>query len=117
MHQLAAVTRVNAMQRPERWIVEVRYLGESSRSNVENPEGSADRSDRSRTSLVGALSGTQKVEIVWRRESEILHREILNLSWGVTGEAIYRPSEGEAMKAFVKLVRVRYATPQISPES
>ena len=107
-HQLAKLT-----QNAEPWTVEVRYLGTAGLS--------ANSSSGSDDMALGESSASnaedQRVEVIWRARDEVRHRETLSLSWGVTGEVSYRPSGGDPMRAFVKLVRVRYPKPKAVPNS
>ncbi|HRK06487.1 MAG TPA: hypothetical protein PLZ57_01855 [Pseudobdellovibrionaceae bacterium] len=98
-HQLAALHTPQGQ-----WTVEVRYMGESAQG-AERERG--DLANLSRDEDREAL-GAQQVEVTWLKDGEVSHREALNLTWGVTGEAQYRPVGGDLMRAYVKLVKVRY---------
>jgi hypothetical protein len=98
-HQLAAYHTPQGQ-----WTVEVRYIGELAQ-NAERELGDSVKLSRDEAREV---SGDQQVEVTWLKDGEVSHKEALNLAWGVTGEAQYRPAGGDLMRAYVKLVKVRY---------
>lgn len=98
-HQLATLHTQQG-----RWTVEVRYVGESSQAT----EGERAQAVHLSNEAVQEATGDQQVEVTWLKDGEVSHQQFLNLTWGVTGEAQFRPVGGDLMRTYVKLVKVRY---------